>query len=355
MHVGEFDYQLPEELIAQEPLPERAASRMLILERKRHHWVDSHFRVFPEYLRPGDCVILNNTRVFPCRLLGHREGVHAVPIGENNPHRGEHLSRIVEVFLTRQSEEDPLVWNALVRPGRKLPVGEVVHFADGFSAEIIGRGEYGERVVRFQSTGDVVALIERHGHVPLPPYIHRADVPADRERYQTVFAEGRGSVAAPTAGLHFTTEILDACRQAGAVIAEITLHVGLGTFQPLHMDTVEQNRLHGERYEVNAEAADRINAASRRIAVGTTSVRTLESIAENGRVKPGSGETSLFIYPGYRFQLVDAMLSNFHLPKSSLLMLVSAFAGTEFTLSAYEHAVEERYRFFSYGDCTLIL
>jgi S-adenosylmethionine:tRNA ribosyltransferase-isomerase len=180
-------------------------------------------------------------------------------------------------------------------------------------------------------------------------------VPADRERYQTVFAEGRGSVAAPTAGLHFTPEILDACRQAGAVIAEITLHVGLGTFQPLHMDTVEQNRLHGERYEVNAEAADRINAASRRIAVGTTSVRTLESIAENGRVKPGSGETSLFIYPGYRFQLVDAMLSNFHLPKSSLLMLVSAFAGTEFTLSAYEHAVEERYRFFSYGDCTLIL
>ena len=259
------------------------------------------------------------------------------------------------MFLSRQHYEDPFIWDALVRPGRKLPVGEQITFAEGFGAEIVGRGEFGERTVRFHVEGDLFTLIEQHGHVPLPPYIHRADAPEDRDRYQTVFAQQRGSVAAPTAGLHFTPEILDACRQAGACIAYLTLHVGLGTFQPLHEDTVENNHLHGELYEVTPEAADLINSASRRIAVGTTSTRTLESISRGGRVHPGSGETRLFIYPGYRFQAVDALITNFHLPKSSLLMLVSAFAGKDFVLRAYQHAVNAEYRFFSYGDCMLIV
>lgn len=354
MNVSEFDYHLPEERIAQQPLADRAASRMLVLHRAERRWEDSFFRRLPEFLKPGDCLILNNTRVFPSRLLGHRKGVRALPVGANNPHRFEHLSKTVEVFLTRQHPGDPLLWDCLVRPGRKLPVGEVITFAEGFAAEITGRGEFGERTVRFHADGDLFALIEQHGHVPLPPYIHWPDSPDDRDRYQTVFAERRGSVAAPTAGLHFTPEVLDACRDAGASVAQITLHVGLGTFQPLHEETVENNHLHGELYEVTPEAADLINRASRRIAVGTTCTRTLESVARDGRVHPGSGETSLFIYPGYRFQAVDALLTNFHLPKSSLLMLVSAFAGKDFVLRAYEHAVAAEYRFFSYGDCMLI-
>ncbi|MDZ7639902.1 MAG: tRNA preQ1(34) S-adenosylmethionine ribosyltransferase-isomerase QueA [Bryobacterales bacterium] len=355
MNISDFDYHLPEERIAQQPLDDRAASRMLVLDRQGENWEDSLFRSLPEYLRPGDCLVLNNTRVFPCRLLGHREGVHALPIGEHNPRREEHLSRVVEVFLTWQSDEDPLVWSALVRPGRKLRVGEIIHFAEGFAAEITGRGKFGERSVRFHAEGDLFALIEQYGHVPLPPYIHRADAPQDRDRYQTVFAGQRGSVAAPTAGLHFTPEVMEACRQAGATIAELTLHVGLGTFQPLREECVEKNHLHAERFEVTPEAAEIVNAATRRIAVGTTSTRTLESIARNGKVRPGSGETSLFLYPGYRFQAVDALITNFHLPKSSLLMLVSAFAGKEFTLRAYQHAVAREYRFFSYGDCMLIV
>ncbi|MCC6264253.1 MAG: tRNA preQ1(34) S-adenosylmethionine ribosyltransferase-isomerase QueA [Bryobacterales bacterium] len=355
MHVSDFDYFLPAERIAQQPLQDRAASRMLVLDRRLGEWRDSQFRSLPEFLGPGDCLILNDTRVFPSRLFGHREGVHALPVGANNRHRAEHLSGEVEVFLTRQSADDPLVWNALARPGRKLPVGERITFAEGFSAEITSRGEFGERTLRFQVEGDLYSLIERHGHVPLPPYIRRTDFPEDRDRYQTVFADHRGSVAAPTAGLHFTPEVLAACRDAGASIAVVTLHVGLGTFQPLHEDVVEKNRLHAERYEVSAEAAGIINAATRRIAVGTTSARTLESVCREGRVHPGSGETSLFLYPGYRFQAVDALLTNFHLPKSSLLMLACAFAGTELTLKAYNHAVAHEYRFFSYGDCMLIL
>lgn len=355
MNVGDFDYRLPEELIAQEPLAIRSASRMLVLDRGRHQWEDSQFQSLPHYLRPGDCLILNDTRVFPCRLFGHRKGVNAVPVGAHNPHRGEFLSSAVEVFLTRQSADDPLVWSALVRPGRKLPVGEVITFAEGFAAEITGRGEFGERTVRFEVEGDLITLLERYGHIPLPPYIRRADSSADRDRYQTVFADHLGSVAAPTAGLHFTPEVLAACRDAGATIAEVTLHVGLGTFQPLHNDIVEKNQLHAERYEVTAEAAETINAATRRIAVGTTSTRTLESVARDGRIFPGSGDTSIFLYPGYRFQAIDALITNFHLPKSSLLMLVSAFAGTDFTISAYNHAVARQYRFFSYGDCMLIL
>lgn len=355
MHVSDFDYHLPSELIAQQPLEDRAASRMLAVDRERRRWRDAQFRSLPEFLHPGDCLILNDTRVFPCRLFGHRADVHALPVGAHNRHRDERLSREVEVFLTRQSAGDPLVWNALVRPGRKIPVGERITFAEGFAAEITGRGEFGERTLRFQVEGDLFSLIERHGHVPLPPYIHRTDSAEDRERYQTVFADRRGSVAAPTAGLHFTPEVLAACRDAGAAVAVVTLHVGLGTFQPLHDEVVEKNRLHAERYEVTEEAAGIINAASRRIAVGTTSTRTLESVFRDGCVHPGSGETSLFLYPGYRFQAVDALITNFHLPKSSLLMLVSAFAGKDLTLNAYNYAVSQHYRFFSYGDCMLIL
>lgn len=354
MNVGDFDYRLPEELIAQQPLAIRSASRMLVLDRGGHQWEDSQFQALPHFLRPGDCLILNDTRVFPCRLFGHRKGVNAVPVGAHNPHRDEFLTRAVEVFLTRQSA-DPLVWSALVRPGRKLPVGEVITFAEGFAAEITGRGEFGERTVRFEVEGDLITLLERYGHIPLPPYIRRADSSSDRDRYQTVFADHLGSVAAPTAGLHFTPEVLAACRDAGATIAEVTLHVGLGTFQPLHEDIVEKNQLHAERYEVTPEAAETINAATRRIAVGTTSTRTLESVARDGRIFPGSGETRIFLYPGYRFQAIDALITNFHLPKSSLLMLVSAFAGKDFTISAYDYAVAQQYRFFSYGDCMLIL
>lgn len=367
MQLSDFHYHLPEELIAQEPLAERDASRMLVLDRAATRVSDSLVRELPSLLTPGDCLVLNNTRVFPSRLLGRREGRNAMPVGKHNPRRWEHLSGEVEVFLTSRHAEDPLLWEALVRPGRKLPVGECVHFADGFFAEIVGRGEFGERTVRFHCPPEaLMSLLEQHGHVPLPPYIHRPDAPPDRERYQTVYARREqqtaatgpagqpGSVAAPTAGLHFTPDLLARCKEAGAVVAEVTLHVGLGTFQPLRHREVEQNHLHSESYEVTPEAAERINTARRRIAVGTTSVRTLESAARVGRVQPGSGDTSLFIYPGYRFQAVDALLTNFHLPESSLLMLVSAFAGREFTLDAYRHAVAGRYRFFSYGDCMFI-
>ncbi|MCZ2157257.1 MAG: tRNA preQ1(34) S-adenosylmethionine ribosyltransferase-isomerase QueA [Bryobacterales bacterium] len=355
MQVSDFEYYLPERLIAQRALDDRTSSRMLVLDRRRQAWEDSQFHLLPAYVEPGDCLILNDTRVFPSRLYGHRQGVRALPVGHNNPHRHEHLSTVVEVFLTRQSDQDPMLWDALVRPGRKLPVGEIVTFAEGFSAEIIRRGQFGERGIRFHADGDLFTLIERYGHVPLPPYIHREDSPEDRARYQTVYAGPRGSVAAPTAGLHFTPDVLDACCRAGAVIAKITLHVGLGTFQPLREPVVENNHLHAERYEISAESASLINAAKRRIAVGTTSARALESAMRDGGVAEGAGETSIFIYPGYRFRAVDAMLTNFHLPKSSLLMLVSAFAGRDFTLRAYNHAVASEYRFFSYGDCMLIL
>ncbi|MCW5964189.1 MAG: tRNA preQ1(34) S-adenosylmethionine ribosyltransferase-isomerase QueA [Bryobacterales bacterium] len=362
MQLSDFHYHLPEELIAQEPLAQRDASRMLVLDRGRELFHDSIVRALPGLLRPGDCLVLNNTRVFPSRLLGRREGIHALSLGIHNPRRHQHLSGEVEVFLTHRHEDDPLLWEALVRPGRKLPVGERIHFAESLVAEIVGRGEFGERTVRFQCPPDeLMTLLEEYGHVPLPPYIRRGDRPGDHDRYQTVFARSvdarhrePGSVAAPTAGLHFTPELLSQCKAAGAVVAEVTLHVGLGTFQPLREQQVEANHLHEERYYVSAEAADQINSARRRIAVGTTSARTMETVAREGRAVAGTGDTSLFIYPGYRFQLVDAMLTNFHLPESSLLMLVSAFAGREFTLAAYSHAVEQRYRFFSYGDCMFI-
>jgi S-adenosylmethionine:tRNA ribosyltransferase-isomerase len=371
MNLAEFDYQLPEELIAQQPLGERSASRMLVLYRAEQRWEDRRFREFPSFLRPGDCLVLNDSRVFPARLLGHRVGVRSLPIGKGNPKRREYLSGEVEVFLLRPVSVDGKDWEALVRPGRKMRVGERIRFGigpqpapraagqtgpvkapDALEAEIVARGELGERTVRFAWEGDLFQQFERIGHIPLPPYIKRPDQAADRERYQTVFARETGSVAAPTAGLHFTGEVLDECRARGAEVAYVTLHVGLGTFQPLHAEQVEQAILHRESYRVTEENATLIRAARRIVAVGTTSIRTIETAWRSGQF---SGETDIFLYPGCEFLAAGALLTNFHLPRTSLLLLVSAFAGTEFALAAYRHAVEERYRFYSYGDCMLIL
>ena len=337
MLLSEFDYHLPPELIAQEPLADRAGSRMLVVERSRGIWEDRMFRDFPSFLNPGDCLVLNDSRVIPSRLLGRRE----------------HGTGEVEVFLTRPVSSDGLTWEALVHPGRKMRTGERILVADELTVEILGRGEFGERTVRLHPRADLLEVLDRVGHVPLPPYIRRTDTPADRERYQTVFASQSGSVAAPTAGLHFTSQILDACRQAGAEIARVTLHVGLGTFQPLRTEALEDVHLHTERFVVPPETIRAMDAASRVVAVGTTSVRAIESEAlmSGG----GAAETSLFIHPGFRFRRTGAMLTNFHLPKSSLLVLVCAFAGKDLALAAYRHAVEQRYRFFSYGDCVLIL
>lgn len=355
MDLAAFDYHLPEELIAQQPLADRAASRMLVVYRNENRWEDRLFCELPEFLHPGDCLVLNDSRVFPARLFGHRAGVHSLAVGKNNPKRREHLSGLVEVLLLRPVSADGKAWEALVRPGRKMRTGERIHFDGGLEGEIAARGEYGQRRIRFDSAGDPFEEFEKIGHVPLPPYIKRADEPADRERYQTVFARERGSVAAPTAGLHFTPQILDQCRARGAAIACITLHVGLGTFQPLHAAQVEQGRLHAERYRIGTEDAAKVRAASRVVAVGTTSVRTLESAARGGSIEASYGETDLFIYPGFQFRAVGAMLTNFHLPRTSLLLLVCAFAGQELLLAAYRHAVAERYRFYSYGDCMLIV
>ena len=360
MLISEFDFDLPEELIAQEPLSNRSASRMLHLDRRTGEFQDRRFAEFPSLLRPDDLLVLNNSRVFPARLLGRRAGLRSQRLSARNPASREFLKAEVEVLLTRQVSD--WEWQALVRPGRKLAVGERVYFGEqnraALEAEIIGRGEYGERTLRFQPVADFFALVDRFGHVPLPPYIARDDRPEDRERYQTVYARQRGSIAAPTAGLHFTPEILAQIRQKGIEIAEITLHVGLGTFQPVHADRVEDHKMHREAFTIPGEAADQINRAldenRRVVAVGTTTVRTLEYAALQGRIAAGSGEADIFIYPGFQFRLIGALLTNFHLPKSTLLMLVSAFAGRGNILRAYEHAVRERYRFFSYGDCMWI-
>jgi S-adenosylmethionine:tRNA ribosyltransferase-isomerase len=344
LDLSPFHYHLPESSVAQEPLQDRAGSRMLVLYREEKRWEDRTFREFPQFLRRGDCLVLNDSKVVPSRLFGRRAGVHALPVGKNNPKRLQNLSGEVEVLLIEPASEDAKTWTALVHPGRKMRVGERIDF-DGLEAEVVARGEYGERTIRFQWDGDVYEWLQRIGHVPLPPYIKRVDRPEDRQRYQTVFARVAGSVAAPTAGLHFTPETLDACRQAGAEIAYVTLHVGLGTFQP-----VRGEALHRERFQVSEENAAKIRAAHRVICAGTTSVRAVESMCL-GR----SGETDLFIRRGFQFQRTNAMLTNFHLPESSLLMLVCAFAGREFVLAAYRHAVEAGYRFYSYGDCMLIV
>jgi len=361
--VSDFDYHLPPELIAQQPLPDRAASRLLHLERNTGKTDDLSFRHFPELLRTDDLVVFNNSRVFPARLFGRRAGVHAQPVSPANPGARDFLSGEIEAMLTRQVRggESP-EWEALVRPGRKIGVGEKLYFGANreLQAEVIARGDYGERTLRFAPIADFFGAVEKIGHVPLPPYIARPDSEPDRERYQTVYARERGSVAAPTAGLHFTPEILQHLGQRGIETAEITLHVGLGTFQPVHAEKVEDHRLHSEYYGICPKAAEAINRALREnrrvVAIGTTTVRTLEFVASrsDGEMRSGSGEAELFIYPGFRFRAVGALLTNFHLPKSTLLMLVSAFGGRERVLEAYRHAVNERYRFYSYGDCMLI-
>jgi len=399
MLVSDFHYELPEELIAQEPLADRAGSRLLHVESGTGALEDRQFREFPELLRPGDLVVFNNTRVFPARLYGRRGGVidshPSTGSGQAFSQRTREMGHPasagrIEVLLTRQVLQEPNEWECLVRPGRKIGVGERLFFGeqDELQAEVIGRGEFGERRIRFAPAEDGFALpdcrepalslskgglssleprerdffglIEKIGHVPLPPYISRGDSAGDRERYQTVYARERGSVAAPTAGLHFTPEILGHMRERGIETAEVTLHVGLGTFQPVRTERVEEHRLHAEAYSISAETAEKIERArkeSRRVvAVGTTTVRTLEYAAQQGtgEVRAGTGEANLFIYPGYKFQVVQALLTNFHLPQSTLLMLVCALGGKENVMRAYGHAVRERYRFYSYGDCMLV-
>jgi len=385
MLVSDFQYDLPPERIAQEPLADRAGSRLLHLNRLSldrpnlnrlpGSWQDRKFREFPGLLRSDDLLVVNNTRVFPARLYGHRSGQRAQPLSPHNPAARDFLRGRIEVLLTRQVADDPNQWECLVRPGRKIGIGEKLYFGDPaeLEAEVTERGSFGERRIRFAPVPDFFARVERIGHVPLPPYIDRDDRAADRDRYQTVYAQASGSmarsVAAPTAGLHFTPEILEQIRGRGIEIAQITLHVGLGTFQPVRVEKVEDHKLHREWYEIPVEAARAINLAKaegrRVVAVGTTTVRTLEYAAEfaaehaaertgGNRVGAGRGEADAFIYPGYRFRIVDALLTNFHLPQSTLLMLVCALGGKEFVMGAYRHAVEAGYRFYSYGDCMFI-
>jgi len=354
MLISEFDYELPEELIAQAPLAERDASRMLVLDRARATWRDGSFAELPAELREGDQLVVNNTRVFPARLVGRRE-----------PSGGQ-----VELFLIE--EREARVWDALARPARRLARGQQVSFGDGrLRAEIIDAGDDGRRTVRFDCAGDFDALLEEFGRVPLPPYIKRATETdaaeatnarqaEDRERYQTIYAERRGAIAAPTAGLHFTPRTLEHLRARGVSVTEITLHVGYGTFAPVRASDLREHRVAAERYEITPEAAAALDEARARgariVAVGTTTVRALESAADErtGRLAHGARSTALTITPGYKFKLVDALVTNFHLPRSSLLVLVASFAGRELTLAAYRHAVAARYRFYSYGDCMLI-
>jgi S-adenosylmethionine:tRNA ribosyltransferase-isomerase len=354
LRVGDFDFHLPEELIAQQPPAERGASRMLVLNRAENPLTDSSFTDLPSLLKPGDLLVLNDSRVIPARLYAHR----VTSRGKQEP-TGQ-----IEVLLT--SPDGAGNWNALVRPGRKVRVGDHLVFPAPsgeilLHAEIKSSGEFGTRLLHFAPVEDFFAILEQIGHMPLPPYIKREDQTGDRERYQTVFAAQRGSVAAPTAGLHFTPPILESIRARGVEIAKVTLHVGLGTFAPLRVEKLSEIQLHSERYTLPAATAEALNRASaegrRIVAVGTTAVRTLEHCAQAAQGSPlesHTGETSIFISPGFQFSLVNAMLTNFHLPQSSLIMLVSAFAGRERVLEAYAHAVRERYRFFSYGDCMFI-
>jgi S-adenosylmethionine:tRNA ribosyltransferase-isomerase len=345
MLIEDFDYRLPEELIAQHPLDRRDAARMLFLDRERAAWRDSQFAELPSYLRAGDVVVVNNTRVFPARLTGARE-----------PSGGR-----VELFLVR--EREPLVWETLARPARRLQKGARLNFGDGrLRAEIIAALDDGRRIVRFDCDEPLTALLEEIGQTPLPPYIKREgeEIAEDRERYQTIYARERGAIAAPTAGLHFTPRVMREMAARGVQSVEITLHVGYGTFEPVRVHDLSLHTVAPEQYEISARAAQAINfaraAGGRILAVGTTTTRALESaVDEAGIVQPGAGLAQLTITPPYRFRAVDALLTNFHLPRSSLLVLVSAFAGRALLLDAYAHAVAASYRFYSYGDCMLII
>ncbi len=341
MNTSDFYYDLPKELIAQDPLEDRSSSRLLVLDRSSDTLLHRHFRDIGEYLSPGDVLVINNTKVIPARLLGEREDTHGH----------------VEVLLLRRLEAD--VWECLVKPGKKCRPGSRLSFGGGIlTAEILSVEEDGNRKIRFFYDGVFEEVLDRLGEMPLPPYItHKLK---DRNRYQTVYAKYDGSAAAPTAGLHFTEELLSSLREKGVRIAEVTLHVGLGTFRPVKVADVTQHHMHSEFYLVDEETAELINSAReaghRIVAVGTTSCRTLETAAdESGRIHAGSGWTDIFIYPGYTFKAVDALITNFHLPESTLMMLVSALAGRERIMDAYKEAVEKKYRFFSFGDAMLIL
>jgi len=363
LSISDFHYDLPEDLIAQEPPADRGTSRMLVMDRATGAFHDDFFANLGSHLRPGDLLVLNDSRVIPARLYARR----------TLRREGEKPTGRIEVMLTEPAGDNR--WRALVRPGRKIAIGERLVFpapsgAIALEAEVLERGQFGERLLEFapvqSSTDAFFDVLDQIGHTPLPPYIHRDDADADRERYQTVFARERGSVAAPTAGLHFTPALLEQLSSKAIEIARVTLHVGLGTFAPLRVERVDQVRLHRERYTIAAAAAEAINRAlaerRRIVAVGTTVVRTLESAAlaaQNAEIQPQSGVTDIFISPGFNFRIVGALLTNFHLPQSSLLMLVSAITGPQRTgldriLTAYRHAISHRYRFFSYGDCMFI-
>lgn len=340
MNVKDYDYDLPEELIAQDPLEDRSSSRLMVLDRQTGDVEHRHFTDILEYLHPGDCLVINNTRVIPARLFGVKEDTQAK----------------IEVLLLKRKEND--IWETLVKPGKKAKPGTKLVFGDGLlTAEVVDVVEEGNRLIQFHYDGIFEEILDQLGQMPLPPYItHQLK---DKNRYQTVYAKYDGSAAAPTAGLHFTKELLQKVKDMGVDIAEVTLHVGLGTFRPVKVENVLDHHMHSEFYMVSQEAADKINRAKesghRVIAVGTTSTRTLEAAAdENGRLHETSGWTEIFIYPGYQFKVIDALITNFHLPQSTLVMLVSALAGREHVLHAYEIAVKERYRFFSFGDAMLI-
>lgn len=341
MKTSDFKFELPEELIAQHPLKDRKSSRMLVLNKESGNIEHKTFSDVIDYLNPGDCLVLNNTRVIPARLFGQREETGGK----------------VEFLLLNNIEEDK--WETLVKPGKKARIGDVIQFGGNkLKAEIIEIKEGGTRIVKFKYKGIFQQILDELGHMPLPPYI-KAEL-EEKERYQTVYSKKRGSAAAPTAGLHFTEELLQKIQNKGIKIAYITLHVGLGTFRPVKVENINEHNMHSEYYEINKETANKINKTKeeggRIISVGTTSTRTLETISDkNGRVEPKSGWTDIFIYPGYEFKIIDGLITNFHLPESTLIMLVSAFAGKESTLKAYNEAVSERYRFFSFGDSMLII
>ena len=340
MDVKDFDYYLPEELIAQDPLEDRSSSRLMVLDKKTGELQHKIFKDILDYLKPGDCLVLNNTKVIPARLFGVKEGTLAK----------------IEILLLKRREND--IWETLVKPGKKAKPGTKIIFGEGLLVgEVLDVVEEGNRLIQFTYDGIFEEILDQLGQMPLPPYItHTLQV---KNRYQTVYAKYDGSAAAPTAGLHFTKELLEKVKEKGVDIAEVTLHVGLGTFRPVKVENVLEHHMHSEFYMVSAEAAEKINATKDRggrvIAVGTTSTRTLESAAdENGRFRECSGWTEIFIYPGYTFKVIDCLITNFHLPQSTLVMLVSALAGRENVLSAYEEAVNEKYRFFSFGDAMFI-
>ena len=342
MKLSLFDYDLPEELIAQYPLPNRDESRLMVLDRKSRSITHSQFQFISEFLSQNDLLVLNDTKVIPARLVGKKRGTGAK----------------IEIFLVAERERD--IWEALIKPGKRVKSGTVVEFGEEIlKAQILAKLDTGTYIIKLKYQGQLQKILSQVGQTPLPPYIKRQPEQIDKMRYQNVYAAKNGAIAAPTAGLHFTKKLLDVLQGKGVGIARLTLHVGLGTFQPVKTEEVEAHKMYAEYFEISPETAKQINLCKQKegriVAVGTTSVRTLETVADNGKVIPKNGYTDLFIYPGYQFKIVDALITNFHLPKSTLLMLVSTFASREFVLEAYQEAIKQRYRFYSYGDAMLIL